>query len=130
MNIHNLRVIKNTFFYTNSQCCIFKFQVVFFMYLWSIDIDAVLTAMSCFHLLCEEAEIRCGCDEMAVTQLLPNYNVYSELAAASTVLTTGKSSVMTVFFFNSSVTGSPYVVSRWFCTQCMRTFLLPFSTSP
>ena len=67
----------------------FIFKVVFFMYLWSIDIDAVLTAMSCFHLLCEEAEIRCGCDEMAVTQLLPNYNVYSELAAASTVLTTG-----------------------------------------
>ena len=59
------------------------------MYLWSIDIDAVLTAMSCFHLLCEEADIRCGTDEMAVTQLLPNYNIYAELAAASTVLTTG-----------------------------------------
>ena len=58
------------------------------MYLWSIDIDAVLTAMSCFHLLCEKAEIRCGADEMAVTQLLPNYSVYSELATASTVLTT------------------------------------------
>lgn len=64
-------------------------QVVFFMYLWSIDIDAVLTAMSCFHLLCEEADIRCGADEMAVTQLLPNYNVYAELAQASTVLTVG-----------------------------------------
>ena len=62
------------------------------MYLWSIDIDAVLTAMSCFHLLFEEVEIRCGADEMAVTQLLPNYNVYSELAAASTVLTTGLNS--------------------------------------
>jgi len=59
------------------------------MYLWSIDIEAVLTAMSCFHLLCEEADIRCGVDELAVTQLLPNYNVYAELAAASTVLTTG-----------------------------------------
>ena len=33
-------------------------QVVLFMYLWSIDIDAVLVAMSCFSLLCEEAEIR------------------------------------------------------------------------
>ena len=65
-------------------------QVVFFMYLWSIDIDAVLTAMSCFRLLCEEAEIRCGADELAVTQLLPNYAIYSELAAASTVLTTGR----------------------------------------
>jgi len=60
------------------------------MYLWSIDIDAVLTAMSCFRLLCEEAEIRCGADELAVTQLLPNYSIYSELAAASTVLTTGQ----------------------------------------
>ena len=59
------------------------------MYLWSIDIDAVLTAMSCFHLLCEEADIRCGTDELAVTQILPNYNVYAELAAASTALTTG-----------------------------------------
>jgi len=64
-------------------------QVVFFMYLWSIDIDAVLTAMTCFRLLCEEADIRCGADEMAVTQLLPNYNVFTELAAAATVLTTG-----------------------------------------
>ena len=63
------------------------------MYLWSIDIDAVLTAMSCFRLLCEEAEIRCGADELAVTQLLPNYAIYSELAAASTVLTTGQKSL-------------------------------------
>lgn len=63
------------------------------MYLWSIDIDAVLTAMSCFHLLCEEADIRCGADEMAVTQLLPNYTVYSELAAAATVLTTGRAAL-------------------------------------
>ncbi|XP_052799724.1 neurofibromin-like isoform X3 [Mya arenaria] len=70
-----------------------KLEVVFFMYLWSIDIDAVLTAMSCFHLLCEEADIRCGADEMAVTQLLPNYNVYTELAAASTVLTTGRAAL-------------------------------------
>ena len=60
------------------------------MYLWSVDIDAVLTAMSCFRLLCEEADIRCGADEMAVTQILPNYAVYAELAQASTVLTTGR----------------------------------------
>ena len=51
--------------------------------------DAVLTSMSCFRLLCEEADIRCGADEMAVTQILPNYHVYAELAAQSTVLTTG-----------------------------------------
>ncbi|XP_008206010.1 neurofibromin isoform X2 [Nasonia vitripennis] len=65
-----------------------KLEVVFFMYLWSIDMEAVLVAMSCFSLLCEEAEIRCGSDEVAVTCLLPNYLLYVELAQASTVLTT------------------------------------------
>ncbi|XP_050410069.1 neurofibromin isoform X2 [Patella vulgata] len=81
---------------SNIAICIqahIKLEVVFFMYLWSFEIDAVLTAMSCFRLLCEEADIRCGSDEMAVTQLLPNYNVYSELAAASTVLTTGRAAL-------------------------------------
>lgn len=58
------------------------------MYLWSIDMDAVLVAMSCFALLCQEAEIRCGSDEVTVTYLVPNYHVYQELAQASTVLTT------------------------------------------
>lgn len=63
------------------------------MYLWSIDIDAVLVAMSCFALLCEEADIRCVWDEVSatVTYLLPNYSVCQELAAASTILTTGRS---------------------------------------
>lgn len=51
--------------------------------------DAVLVAMSCFALLCQEAEIRCGSDEVTVTYLVPNYHVYLELAQASTVLTTG-----------------------------------------
>ncbi|ESO97611.1 hypothetical protein LOTGIDRAFT_104331 [Lottia gigantea] len=81
---------------SNKQICIqahIKLEVVFFMYLWSFEIDAVLTAMSCFRLLCEEADIRCGADEMAVTQLLPNYNVYSELAATSTVLPTGRAAL-------------------------------------
>jgi neurofibromin 1 len=64
------------------------------MYLWSIDMDAVLVAMSCFALLCQEAEIRCGSDEVTVTYLVPNYHVYQELAQASTVLTTGKSFVL------------------------------------
>ena len=63
--------------------------MVFFIYLWSVDVEAVQIAMSCFRLLCEEAEIRCGADELTVTQLLPNYHVYMELAAASTALTTG-----------------------------------------
>jgi neurofibromin 1 len=59
------------------------------MYLWSTDIEAVLVAMSCFSLLCEEADIRSGCDELTVTYLLPNYHLYQELAQASTILTTG-----------------------------------------
>lgn len=61
------------------------------MYLWSIDIEAVLVAMSCFSLLCEEAEIRGGSDDVTVLLLLPNVHVYQELALASTVVTTGKS---------------------------------------
>nr|XP_023020941.1 neurofibromin isoform X3 [Leptinotarsa decemlineata] len=65
-----------------------KLEVVFFMYLWSTDMDAVLVAMSCFALLCQEAEIRCGSDEVTVTYLVPNYHVYQELAQASNVLTT------------------------------------------
>ncbi|XP_021368387.1 neurofibromin-like isoform X2 [Mizuhopecten yessoensis] len=98
--LREILVCRNSFLQKNSAnasvgnnktiCIHIKLEVVFFMYLWSIDIDAVLTGMSCFHLLCEEADIRCGADEMAVTQLLPNYNVYAELAQASTVLTTGK----------------------------------------
>lgn len=46
--------------------------------------------MSCFALLCEEAEILCGSDEVAVTCLLPNYQLYLELAQASTVLISGE----------------------------------------
>ena len=46
------------------------------MYLWSIDLEAVLVSMSCFSLLCEEADIRCGSDEMTANFILPNYHVY------------------------------------------------------
>ncbi|GBP42984.1 Neurofibromin [Eumeta japonica] len=66
-----------------------KLEVVFFMCLWSIDTDVVLVAMSCFALLCQEADIRCGSDEIATTYLLPNYAVFQEIAHTSTVLTTG-----------------------------------------
>ncbi|CAL8136053.1 unnamed protein product [Orchesella dallaii] len=65
-----------------------KLEVVFFMYLWSIDMEAVPIAMSCFALLCEEADIRCGPDELTVTCLLPNYHIYLELASASANLNT------------------------------------------
>ncbi|XP_071181509.1 neurofibromin-like isoform X6 [Mytilus edulis] len=101
--LREILVCRNIFLNKNSAnanignnktiCIHIKLEVVFFMYLWSIDIDAVLTAMSCFSLLCEEADIRCGADEMAVTQILPNYNVYADLAQASTVLTTGRAAL-------------------------------------
>ncbi|KAL0113512.1 hypothetical protein PUN28_012574 [Cardiocondyla obscurior] len=63
-----------------------KLEVVCLMYLWSTDMEAVLVSMSCFALLCEEAEILCRSDEVTVTCLLPNYQLYLELAQASTVL--------------------------------------------
>ena len=82
--------LKKCFVFTvNIIVSSFILQVVLFMYLWSIDMEAVLVAMSCFALLCEEAEIRCGSDEVAVTCLLPNYHLYVELAQASNILTTG-----------------------------------------
>ena len=62
------------------------------MYLWSIDIEAVPIAMSCFALLCEEADIRCGSDELTTTCLLPNYQIYLDLASSSAVMTTGNHS--------------------------------------
>lgn len=51
---------------------------------------ATLTAMSCFELLCQEAEFRCSVDEVAVTYIVPNYHIYLELARASTKLITSK----------------------------------------
>ncbi len=59
------------------------------MYLWSIDIEAVYTALSCFSLLCEEADIRCSSDEVTVTSLLPNYYVYQELSQTTSMVNTG-----------------------------------------
>lgn len=70
-----------------------KLEVVFFMYLWSIDIEAVLVSMSCFALLCEEADIRCGQDDLTATYLLPNYQVYQDLSYSSTILTTGRAAL-------------------------------------
>lgn len=64
-----------------------KLEVVFFMYLWSVDLDAVVTSLSCFGLLCEEAEIRCGSDDY----ILPNYHLYQELAQASSTISTPNS---------------------------------------
>ena len=68
-------------------------EVVFFTYLWSVDIEAGLISMSCFALLCEEADIRCGQDDLTGTYLVPNYQVYQELAHSSTILTPGRAAL-------------------------------------
>ncbi|XP_037896099.1 neurofibromin isoform X1 [Glossina fuscipes] len=74
-----------------------KLEVVFFMYLWSVDLDAVLTSLSCFGLLCEEAEICCGSDELTVAMLVPNYMIYQELSQLSAA-----ASDFRVCFYDSS----------------------------
>lgn len=60
------------------------------MFLWSPDIEAVLVAMSCFRSLCEEADIRCGVDEVSVHNFLPNYNTFLEFASVSNMMSLGK----------------------------------------
>ncbi|CAH8500828.1 unnamed protein product [Heterobilharzia americana] len=40
-----------------NQMALIKLETVFFTYLWSLDLEAVLTSMSCFRLLCQEAEL-------------------------------------------------------------------------
>ncbi|CAB1316220.1 unnamed protein product, partial [Coregonus sp. 'balchen'] len=59
-----------------------KLEVCLYMFLWSPDMEAVLVAMSCFRHLCEEAEVRCGMDEVPVQTILPNYNTFIEFASA------------------------------------------------
>ena len=65
-------------------------------------------AMSCFALLCEEADIRGGSDEVTATYLLPNYHVYQ--ARILRQLT------MTLLLFGQilkSFEPSPYIVHRF-----------------
>lgn len=98
--LREILICRNTFLqrhkdYANVGCKIaicrqahIKLEVVFFMYLWSVDLDAVITSLSCFGLLCEEAEIRCGSDELTVGVLLPNSHLYQELAQVSSTINT------------------------------------------
>lgn len=67
-----------------------KLEVALYMFLWSPDIEAVLVAMSCFRHLCEEADIRCGVDEVSVHNFLPNYNTFMEFASVSNMMSTGR----------------------------------------
>uniref|UniRef100_A0A803SV01 Neurofibromin 1 n=1 Tax=Anolis carolinensis TaxID=28377 RepID=A0A803SV01_ANOCA len=70
-----------------------KLEVALYMSLWSPDAEAVLVAMSCFRHLCEEADIRCGVDEVSVHNFLPNYNTFMEFASVSNVMSTGRAAL-------------------------------------
>lgn len=76
-----------------------KLEVVFFMYLWSVDLDAVITSLSCFGLLCEEADIRCGSDDVTVNFILPNYHLYQELSQATSTQPNSSNSQESKFCF-------------------------------
>ncbi|XP_077167981.1 neurofibromin isoform X2 [Paroedura picta] len=70
-----------------------KLEVALYMSLWSPDTEAVLVAMSCFRHLCEEADIRCGVDEVSVHNFLPNYNTFMEFASVSNLMSTGRAAL-------------------------------------
>lgn len=76
-----------------------KLEVALYMFLWSPDTEAVLVAMSCFRNLCEEADIRCGVDEVSVHNFLPNYNTFMEFASVSNMMSTGKCAFFPLTFF-------------------------------
>lgn len=92
-----------------------KLEVVLFMYLWSIDSEAVLVSMSSFSLLCEEADVRCGRDEMSTNILLPNYSVYEELAQLSSTLNTGRAVLQKriMALLRKIETGNQGVLQAW-----------------
>ncbi|XP_063836459.1 neurofibromin-like [Ostrinia nubilalis] len=89
-----------------------KLEVVFFMCLWSIDTDVVLVGMSCFALLCQEADIRCGSDEITTQCLLPNYAVFQEIAHTSTVLTTASQDMGRGCFYKNNIQSSAALQKR------------------
>lgn len=84
-----------------------KLEVALYMFLWSPDTEAVLVAMSCFRHLCEEADIRCGVDEVSVHNFLPNYNTFMEFASVSNMMSTGKSCIFLFFFTQSTLNHIP-----------------------
>lgn len=62
-----------------------RLEVVLYMFLWSIDLEAVLLSLSCFGLLCVEVDIRCSADDLPVTSMMLNYYLYQELAQVATI---------------------------------------------
>uniref|UniRef100_A0A5S6QDW1 Ras-GAP domain-containing protein n=1 Tax=Trichuris muris TaxID=70415 RepID=A0A5S6QDW1_TRIMR len=62
-----------------------KLETVCFVYLWSLDNDAAITALSLFRVMCEEAEIRSCSDELPA-----EYVHHAELANATNLQTVGR----------------------------------------
>ncbi|KAK4469506.1 hypothetical protein MN116_007051 [Schistosoma mekongi] len=57
-----------------NQMALIKLETVFFTYLWSLDLEAVLTSMSCFRLLCQEAELWSSAAALATITTVPESN--------------------------------------------------------
>lgn len=71
-----------------------KIEQVFLFYLWCVDVPSVVISMSCFSLLCEEAELRCGqLDDLSINHFLPNYQIYQEIYTQSTIVLTGRAAL-------------------------------------
>ncbi|TNN17943.1 Neurofibromin [Schistosoma japonicum] len=58
-----------------NQMALIKLETVFFTYLWSLDLEAVLTSMSCFRLLCQEAELWSSAAALATITTVPESNL-------------------------------------------------------
>lgn len=82
-----------------------RLEVVFFMYLWSVDAEAVVTSLSCFGLLCEEADIRCSAEDLEPTSIVPNYQLYMELAQAAVQPATTTAATQSRFCFYEHTQG-------------------------
>ncbi|XP_018604171.2 neurofibromin isoform X3 [Scleropages formosus] len=103
--LREILICRNKFLLKNKECATqgsgipicrqaqTKLEVCLFMFLWSPDTEAVLVAMSCFRHLCEEADIRCGVDELPVQNVLPNYNTFMEFASVSNMMSTGRAAL-------------------------------------
>ncbi|XP_077338543.1 neurofibromin isoform X5 [Lithobates pipiens] len=103
--LREILICRNKFLLKNKECAAVgsaipicrqahtKLEVCLYMFLWSPDIEAVLVAMSCFRSLCEEADIRCGIDEVSVHNFLPNYNTFLEFASVSNMMSLGRAAL-------------------------------------
>ncbi|VDP28185.1 unnamed protein product [Schistosoma mattheei] len=99
-----------------NQMALIKLETVFFTYLWSLDLEAVLTSMSCFRLLCQEAELWSNAATLATITSVPDnefaqrsdcecYLVNPNLSAPSSIETSdwAENSVLTTNLHHSDL---------------------------